>query len=101
MALFDNSALRRRVGQLEDDLATQKRATNALQLDFENLFDQVRRTMARVAKRDQREDASERPNGRDRAPVELPPSTTAAGARLTPGQAAVNAEILRRRAGGQ
>ena len=101
MALFDNTALRRRVGQLEDDLATQKRALNALQLDFENLFDQVRRTMARVAKRDQREEISQPANGRDRAPIDLPPSATASGSRLSPGAAAINAEILRRRAGGQ
>ncbi len=89
---------KRRVGQLEEDLNKLRRDFQALELEWGNVYDKLRKAMGRIVKSRAIIEQAE-----DRETVEQPPiPTMGTGVHglLTPRQRELQQNILKRRAGG-
>ncbi len=91
----------RKVSQLEEDLDRLDRRFKALETDWLDVYDKLRRTMARIVKSRAILEAKEA--GTDGAGADAPdgsalaPTTT--GRLLTPRQLQIQQQVLRRRSG--
>ena len=91
----------RRISELEERVAGCERHLKAVQLDYDDLYDRMKRLSGRVAKRDEREQAAE-----DRAPIARGEDLTATSvlspgfSKLTPRQRQIQYQIMQRRANG-
>ncbi len=93
----------RKVSQLEEDLDRLDRRFKALETDWLDVYDKLRRTMARIVKSRAILEAKE--EGTDGAGAVPPTGTstlapTTTGRLLTPRQLEIQQQVLRRRAGG-
>lgn len=96
MWLFPNT---RRVLQLQGDFERLERDFKKLELEWNDTYDKLRRTMARIVKSRAIIEAKE--NGEETAIPGTPTlSVSPAGGLLSPHQKEIQQAILRRRAGG-
>lgn len=89
----------RRLDVLEDDLKRLQRDFQALELEWGNVYDKLRKAMGRIVKSraiiEAREDAEEAVG-----PKAVPSNNPPGGGFLNPRQKEIQQQILRRRAGG-
>lgn len=88
-----------RFSELEERLDKVERAMKALQLDWDNTYDKVRQMMGRISKRAEQLHDEAESNGKLYPAPETPPDGLPEGVprTLTARQAAIQAQILRRR----
>lgn len=98
--LFRNS---RRLTNLEEDLQRLQRKFDALELEWNDVYDKLRRSMGRIVKSRAIIEAKEQPpeDGREAPAAGSSPELVRSGGRLlTPRQLQIQQDILKRRAGG-
>ncbi len=89
----------KRISELEEDFASVKRRVESLQLDFEQLYDKVKRGMQRWSKRQEFVEKAE--EAQQAAQLTATPiSAGPFGGQFTDRQKEIQQRILRRRAGG-
>lgn len=97
MGIFRNIKATGELAQLQDEFGKLRRDFQALELEWSNMYDKLRRMMQRVVKR---AEVAEKLAEADE-PETPPPEPVAEGptGRLTPAQVRMQQHILRQRAG--
>lgn len=88
--MFDSFRVKRRLGEVEEALAKVKRDFSALELEWTDTLDKIKRMMGRVAKRAEVVEKAE--EGEEAIQLDRPPG-------LSQRQASINAQIIARRRG--
>lgn len=96
MGIFSGRSDNRRIRDLEERCETLERAIKNIRAEWDDTYDKVRVSMARIVKRAAVVEASEEPRAPRQAPLEIPRND---GRMLSPHQREMQDEILRRRAG--
>jgi hypothetical protein len=97
MGVFRNIKATGELAQVQDDCAKLKRDFQALELEWSNMYDKLRRMMQRIAKRAEIAEKLQESNENEPQELDLP-SAGHAGI-LSPAQRRVQQAILRERAG--
>ncbi len=88
----------RRLDRLEERFDELGRRLNALEMEWNDTYDKLRKTMGRIVKDRARMEAAT--EGEPQSTQEANPGTTHSGRLLSPHQMSIQQQILRRRAGG-
>jgi phage shock protein A len=90
--MFTTWKLKTRVAELEDKIRQLETSQKMLEVEWESVYDNVRRAMAKISKRAEREQQSEPAAGSAENPSEMTnPAATVAGLTLDPMSARIRA----------